>query len=70
LKLPPLDVAARRCFATLTVTDSVANRIRDGARIGGLILPATPTALFTEAGLFLALYRQEEAYSVAEAVFV
>jgi tRNA pseudouridine55 synthase len=70
LKLPPLDVAARRCFATLTVTDSVANRIRDGARIGGLILPATPTALFTEAGLFLALYRQEEADSVAEAVFV
>ena len=68
LKLPPLDVAARRCFATLTVT--VANRIRDGARIGGLILPATPTALFTEAGLFLALYRQEEADSVAEAVFV
>jgi len=71
---PPavLDLAdaARRCFASLTVDEASAAAGRNGRRLTGVALPASRTALFPGSGEFLALYRQQLADAVAEAVFV
>jgi hypothetical protein len=54
----------------MTVTDAQASYIRNGRRLSDLALPNTTTALVTEAGDFMALYRQEGADAVADAVFI
>jgi tRNA pseudouridine55 synthase len=66
----PLDGIVQRCFATLPVTDTQAAHIRYGRRLAGLTLPKTPTALITQKGSFLALYRQQGPDAVADAVLV
>jgi tRNA pseudouridine55 synthase len=70
LRIVPLDRIVRECFATLTVTEKQASYIRNGRRLVGLILPDHTTALLDGAGSLLALYRQEGADALAEAVFV
>jgi tRNA pseudouridine55 synthase len=70
LKIMPVDHVVRECFTTLTVTETQASYIRNGRRLVGLVLPDRTTALLDEAGRFLALYRQEGADAVAEAVFI
>jgi tRNA pseudouridine55 synthase len=69
LKIMPIDHVVGECFTTLTVTETQANYIRNGRRLVGLFLPDRTTALFDEAGHFLALYRQEGPDAAAEAVF-
>jgi tRNA pseudouridine55 synthase len=70
LKIMPVDHVVRECFTTLTVTETQASYIRNGRRLVGLLLPDRTTALFDEAGHFLALYRQQGPDAVAEAVLV
>jgi tRNA pseudouridine55 synthase len=70
LKIVPLDRVVRSSFPTLTVTEAQARYIRNGRRLVGVILPDRTTALLDHTGAFLALYRQEGADAVAEAVFV
>jgi tRNA pseudouridine55 synthase len=70
LRIMPLDRVARTSLATLTVTDAQAGQIRNGRRLAGVILPDRTTALLDHTGALLALYRQEGADAVAEAVFV
>ena len=69
---PLLDLAdaARRCFPSLTVDDTTAAAVRYGRRLTGVTLPAPRAALFAGSGEFLALYRQQLAEAVPEAVFV
>jgi tRNA pseudouridine55 synthase len=70
LTIVPLDHVIRSSFATLAVNQAQANYIRNGRRLVGVMLPDGTTALLDENGSFLALYRQEGADAVAEAVFV
>ena len=70
LKIMPLDRIARECFTTLTVNQTQASYIRNGRRLIGVILPDRRTALLDKDGHFLAVYRQEGAEAIAEAVFV
>jgi tRNA pseudouridine55 synthase len=70
LRLMPLDHGVRRCFATLIATDTQASYVGNGRRLTGVTLPEPTTALLSEAGQFLALYRQEGHDAVALAVFV
>jgi tRNA pseudouridine55 synthase len=70
LKIMPLDQVVRSSFPTLTVSDTEVGQIRNGRRLAGVILPDGTTALLSQAGHFLALYRQEGPNAVAEAVFV
>jgi len=70
LDIVPLNAVIQKSFATLEVTDAQASYIRNGRRLTNLLLPNSTTALVTQAGDFLALYRQEGADAVAEAVFV
>jgi tRNA pseudouridine55 synthase len=70
LRIIPLDRVVRSSFPTSTVSESQAGLIRNGRQLAGLILPDGTTALFDEAGYFLALYRQEGPNAIAEAVFV
>ena len=72
-----MDDLVRRCFPTLRVTDTQTTYVRNGHPLTGMILPAALTAMLSESGRFLALYRQEgsdavvpaEADALAEAVF-
>ena len=64
-----LAAAARRCFPSLTVDDATAAAVRHGRRLAGVPLPAPRTALFTDSGEFLALYRQQLSEAVPDAVF-
>lgn len=70
LDIVPLNAVIQKSFATLEVTDAQASHIRNGRRLTNLLLPNSTTALVTQAGDFMALYRQEGADAVAEAVFV
>ena len=70
LRIAPLDHVVRSNFATLSVNDVQASYIRNGRRLDGVMLPRGTTALLDQNGSFLALYRQEGADAVAEAVFV
>jgi tRNA pseudouridine55 synthase len=70
LDIVPLNAVIQKSFATLEVTDAQASHIRNGRRLTNLLLPNSTTALVTQAGDFLALYHQEGADAVAEAVFV
>lgn len=70
VKITPIDQIVRECFTTLTVTETQASYIRNGRRLVGLFLPDRISALFDEAGDFLALYRQEGPDAIAEAVFL
>jgi tRNA pseudouridine55 synthase len=70
LDIVPLNAVIQKSFATLEVTDAQASYIRNGRRLTNLLLPNSTTALVTQAGDFLALYHQEGADAVAEAVFV
>ena len=70
LKIMTMKRVARRCFTTLTVEETEAGYVRHGRRLADLSLPDDTTALLSTAGAFLALYRQEGADAVAEAVFV
>jgi tRNA pseudouridine55 synthase len=65
-----LDRVVHRCFATLIVTDAQRSYVPDGRRLIDVDLPEAVTALLSEDGHFLALYRQEGPDAVAEAVFV
>lgn len=69
--LAVLDLAqvARRCFATHVLDEDLAADVRHGRRLAGVSLSATPTALLTEAGEFLALYRPVAGDAVAVSVF-
>ena len=69
LVLLSLDRVVPRFFATLTVDDTQASYVRNGRRLIGVSLPETTTALLSEAGHFLALYRREGPDAVAKAVF-
>jgi tRNA pseudouridine55 synthase len=62
--------AVRRCFSFLTVDDATAAAVRVGRRLTGITLPAARTALFSETGEFLALYRQQLSDAIPDAVFV
>jgi tRNA pseudouridine55 synthase len=68
LKIIPLDRVAHSSFATLTVNEAQASYIRNGRRLVGVSLPDGIAAIFDEAGIFLALYRQEGPDAIAEAV--
>jgi tRNA pseudouridine55 synthase len=70
LTIMPLDRVVCECFTTLTVSETQASYIRNGRRLVSLVLPDRTTALFDEAGHFLALYRQEGPDAIAEAVFI
>jgi tRNA pseudouridine55 synthase len=70
LKIIPLNRVARSSFVTLTVNEAQASYIRNGRRLVGVNLPDRIAALLDEAGIFLALYRQEGPDAIAEAVFV
>jgi tRNA pseudouridine55 synthase len=70
LSIMPLDRVVRSSFASLTVSESQASQIRHGRRLAGVILPDDTTALLDAADHFLALYRQEGADAIAEAVFL
>jgi tRNA pseudouridine55 synthase len=70
LIIVPLDHLVRECFTTLTVTDMQASYIQHGRRLPGVILPDDTTAMLSEAGRFLALYRQEGSDAVAKTVFL
>jgi tRNA pseudouridine55 synthase len=65
-----LNSVVHRCFATQTITEHQADWVRHGRRLPDLSLPAATSALLTKDGSFLALYRQEGADALAEAVFV
>jgi tRNA pseudouridine55 synthase len=65
-----IDDVARRSFACVQLDAQQSGWVRSGRRLPGLVLPAAPTALMSEAGEFLALYRQSGPDAVAEAVFV
>jgi tRNA pseudouridine55 synthase len=66
--LVSMDRIVHRCFATLTINDAHASYVRNGRKLIGVSLPEATTALLTEAGHFLAIYRQEGLNAVAEAV--
>jgi tRNA pseudouridine55 synthase len=68
IEIIPLDRVAKRCFTTLTISETQVNIVKNGRRLTGLALPITTTALVTEQGCFLALYRQEGPDAVAQAV--
>jgi tRNA pseudouridine55 synthase len=70
LAIVPMEDVVRSSFATLTVNEARASYIRHGRPLIGVILPDRTTALLSEAGAFLALYRQEGADAVAEVVFL
>ena len=70
LTLIGLPEVARRCFATLTLDDEQTAAVRFGRALAGLVLPAPRSALLSGSGEFLALYQQEPARAVPEAVFV
>jgi tRNA pseudouridine55 synthase len=70
LRVLPLDSVAGNCFPILTVTDDQARYVRNGRRLTDVILPYATTALLTESGHFLALYRQEGPDAVAQSVFI
>jgi tRNA pseudouridine55 synthase len=69
-RIVPLDRVVHGSFPTLTVNETLAGQIRNGRRLVGVSLPDGTTALLTEAGHFLALYRQEGPDAIAEAVFL
>ena len=48
----------------------LAKAVRVGRALAGLVLPAPRSALLSGSGEFLALYQQEPARAVPEAVFV
>ena len=50
--------------------DEQAAAVRFGRALAGLVLPAPRSALLSGSGEFLALYQQEPARAVPEAVFV
>lgn len=67
-----LDMAevARRCFATVTVDPQQLIYVRNGRQLPQIDLPADPTALLSQEGTLLALYRpQAGGGATAEAVF-
>ncbi len=66
----PLSTVAGRTFAVLELDDGRAAAVRHGRRLPDLTLPGDPTALFDQAGTFLALYRPAAADAVPDAVFV
>jgi tRNA pseudouridine55 synthase len=70
LRIMPLDRVVRSSFRTLTVDETRASQVRNGRRLAGVSLQDGMTALLDTAGHFLALYRQEGPYAIAEAVFV
>ena len=61
---------ARRCFATVDLSEKQATDVRFGRRLIDLSLPAPTAAVLAPDGAFLALYRQAGRDAVAEAVFV
>ncbi len=67
-----LTTAAAASFPTLTLDAEQATRVRHGARLSGLPLPADPgpVALLDPDGLLLALYARDGAAAAAVAVFV
>lgn len=66
----PIADVARRCFASLDLTDEQAVAVRFGRRLPDTGLPGERTAVFDPDGEFLALYRPESGDAVPEAVFV
>jgi tRNA pseudouridine55 synthase len=70
LGLIDITDVATECFDTLRLDDGQADWVRNGRRLPGLSLPASPTALVAPDGQFVALYRQSGPDAVAEAVFV
>ena len=66
----PIAEVARRCFASLDLTDEQAVAVRFGRRLADTGLPDERTAVFDRDGDFLALYRPDGADAVPEAVFV
>jgi tRNA pseudouridine55 synthase len=70
LQVLPLDRLVQDFFPALIMSEAQVSHIRHGRRLADLTLSDNPTALLDEAGHFLALYRQEGADAVAEAVFV
>jgi tRNA pseudouridine55 synthase len=70
LGILPLDLIVPECFTTMTVNEDQAAQIRVGRQLAQLMLPSNTTALLTERGHFLALYRQEGPNARPEAVFV
>jgi tRNA pseudouridine55 synthase len=66
----PLNRVVRRNFAIQTIEEDQVGWVRHGRRLPDLRLPGATSALLTENGSFLALYRQEGPDAVAEAVFV
>lgn len=69
LGIVSLEEVVQNTFATLAVDDMQASHVRNGRPLVGVTLPNGTTALLNQAGQFLALYRQEGADAVSEAVF-
>jgi len=69
LTVLPLETVVRRHFATRMIRDDQADWVRNGRRLSDMRLSAGTTALLTQNGSFLALYRQEGPDAIAEAVF-
>jgi tRNA pseudouridine55 synthase len=69
LRIMPMEDVVRSGFAIQTIREDQADWVRHGRRLPDLRLPAATSALLTEDGSFLALYRQEGPDAVADAVF-
>jgi tRNA pseudouridine55 synthase len=69
--LAVLDISdvARRCFPTLALDAEQVEHVRHGRRLAEVHLPAPVTALMSEDGRFLALYRPSGDDAVAVSVF-
>lgn len=69
LVLTDISDVARQCFATYVLDGEQAERVSHGRRLPQTRLPAPTTALLTDQGEFLALYRPDNEDAVAISVF-
>jgi tRNA pseudouridine55 synthase len=69
LALLDISDVARRCFATHTLDAEQVEHVRHGRRLAGLHLTVPVTALLSDEGQFLALYRPSGDDAVAISVF-
>lgn len=70
VRLVSIDDVAADNFATVTLSAEQATDVGFGRRLRECELPASPAAMMGPDGRFLALYTQQGADAVAEAVFV
>ena len=68
LTMIPIGEVAHRCFPSVDLTAEQVSAVRVGRRLPGLVLTASPSAVFGPDGEFLALYRADGDVAVPVAV--